>query len=81
MCKAVVVVDLPENCKAEDCIIEIKVKHDNMVMSKYETNLTPLPEKRVLPKMYEDNYELRAEIRGYNDCIDLITGERDWRNE
>ena len=46
MCKAVVVVELPEGYKAEDCIIEIKVKHDNMVMSKYETNLRPLPEKK-----------------------------------
>jgi len=79
MCKAVVVVDLPEGYNAEDCVVEVKVKHDNVVMSKYETNLRPLPEKKDYPEFDAQGYsEYEAQYcDGYNDCVDMITGERD----
>lgn len=37
--------------------------------------LQPMPRKRELPKLYEDNYELKAEIKGWNDCIAEMWGE------
>ncbi len=36
--------------------------------------LKPMPKKRELPELYKDNYELKAEIDGWNECLWTISG-------
>lgn len=85
MNKSILVVDTPKICG--DCWLFVnydsKHQHCNYLWEdvRYRDKplsncpLKELPQKRELPKLYEDNYELKAEIKGWNACIDEILGE------
>lgn len=59
--------------KEEKCVDEYLL--DDRLNKPSWCPLKPLPQKRELPKLYEDNYELKAEIKGFNACLEELLGE------
>lgn len=79
MSKSILVINTPKSCR--ECPIfndneylccggKVPFKDINKVQG--WCPLKPIPKKRKVPKLYEDNYELKAEIKGWNECIEKM---------
>ena len=69
--KTVLVIDIPEGENINECVADIFI-HDLNVRGIANYNDVPL---RPLPKRYDE--DLMREQKGWNRCLDEITGESD----
>lgn len=75
--KAVLVIDIPYGIFIEDCVINYKVQESVMQknVSAGVERLKPLPSKLVPFGYLDAGNEDGLYEKGYNDCIDEITGK------
>ena len=89
--KAILVIEMPENCNVCDLSNEVHGNHENCLNHDFFITdkdfyvrpswcpLKPLPQKKEIDKTLEfggyENCIQEALARGYNACLDEITGE------
>lgn len=85
--KAFLVVDIPDGLMVEECDIDYQVYYSNenadsfLVEESTAMTLKPLPEKKETKGVIESTSEYQEKIyqnfhnRGFNDCLEQITGE------
>lgn len=78
MCKAVLVMDMPKNCKdcifiERDYICKIKVNYTSEFGRPDWCPMRELPKKKNYEKLSDTNPG-KAWGNGWNDCLDEITG-------